>query len=168
MLYTSAEANKLLRSLKDEMDTEDRRERENYIYQAALGEDIESVRPPYDFAVTNARLQEIGSKIAAVKHAINLFNVKTTVVDGITIDMALVMLPQLQRRKTMLDAMRVLPKMKRNQLYGNGRANVIDYTYANFSPDDAEEEYKRVSAEIDRIQLALDRVNTTEKMEIDI
>ena len=168
MLYTSAEANKLLRALKNEETAEKMKEAENHKFEAALGENIEDVRPDYSFAETNRKLEEIRKKIVAVKYAINVFNVKTVIVDNITIDMALIMLPQLTDRKRSLYNMKTLPAKKRNKLYGTGMANVIDYTYANFSLEEAEAEYTRISEEIDRIQLALDKVNATEKMEIDI
>ena len=168
MLYTSAEANKLLRALRDEEMAEKMKEAENHKFEAALGENIEDVRPDYSLEATNKKLEEIRNKIVAVKHAINVFNVKTVIVDNITIDMALIMLPQLTDRKRSLYNMKTLPAKKRNRLYGTGTANVIDYTYANFSPEEAEAEYTRISEEIDRIQLALDKVNATEKMEIDI
>lgn len=56
-----------------------------------MGEDIESVRPAYDYAKTQARLEELEGAIRRLKHAINCFNT-TQVVDGfgITIDEMLV------------------------------------------------------------------------------
>lgn len=66
------------------------------ISRAAMGEDIESVRPAYDYAKTQARLEELEGTIRRLKHAINRFNT-TQVVDGfgITIDEMLVYIPQL-------------------------------------------------------------------------
>ena len=48
-LYTSAEAAKLLRSLKNEEELLLTKEREGYTFAAALGENIEDVRPDYSF-----------------------------------------------------------------------------------------------------------------------
>ena len=52
MKYTSAEANKLLRKLNDEKTSVMYREENGKEVLAAVGEDIESVRPKYDFTET--------------------------------------------------------------------------------------------------------------------
>ena len=168
MLYTSAEASKLLRSLKSEEGTEKLKEMENNTFQAAIGENIDDVRPDYEFGATNRKLHDIRRKIVIVKHAINVFNATTVIIDDITIDMALIMLPQLTERKQILYNMKMIPPKKRNKVYGMGTADVIDYTYANFDPKEVEAEYERVSKKIDEIQLALDKTNVTKKMEINI
>lgn len=167
-LYTSAEAAKLLRSLKDEEDLILAKEREGYTFEAALGENADDVRPDYSFKETCAALSEVRRKIITIKHAVNVFNSTTKIFGNTTIDMALIMLPQLSSRKQMLNGMLMLPDKKRNKVYGNGSANVIDYTYTNFSAAEVKEEYERVSKKIDDLQLALDKANTTITMEIDI
>lgn len=167
-LYTSAEAAKLLRSLKDEEELILAKEREGYTFEAALGENTDDVRPDYSFNETCEALYEVRRKIITIKHAVNVFNSTTKIFGDTTIDMALIMLPQLSSRKRMLSGMLMLPDKKRNKVYGNGSANVIDYTYANFSAAEVKEEYERVSKKIDDLQLALDKANTTITMEIDI
>lgn len=94
MKYTSAQANKLLKKLNDEYSALLDKEQRSWDFRAAMGEDIESVRPAYDYAKTQARLEELEGTIRRLKHAINLFNT-TQVVDGfgITIDEMLVYIP---------------------------------------------------------------------------
>ena len=91
MKYTSAQANKLLKKLNDEYSALLDKEQRSRDFRAAMGEDIESVRPAYDYAKTQARLEELEGAIRRLKHAINCFNT-TQVVDGfgITIDEMLV------------------------------------------------------------------------------
>ena len=91
MKYTSAQANKLLKKLNDEYSALLDKEQRSRDFRAAMGEDIESVRPAYDYAKTQARLEELEGAIRRLKHAINRFNT-TQVVDGfgITIDEMLV------------------------------------------------------------------------------
>jgi len=87
MKYTSAQANKLLKKLNDEYSALLDKEQRSRDFRAAMGEDVESVRPAYDYAETQARLAELEGKIRALKHAINCFNM-THFVDGfeMTID----------------------------------------------------------------------------------
>ena len=81
MKYTSAQANKLLKKLNDEYSALLDKEQRSRDFRAAMGEDIESVRPAYDYAKTQARLEELEGTIRRLKHAINRFNT-TQVVDG--------------------------------------------------------------------------------------
>ena len=57
MKYTSAQANKLLKKLNDEYSALLHKEQRSRDFRAAMGEDIESVRPAYDYAKTQARLE---------------------------------------------------------------------------------------------------------------
>lgn len=120
MKYTSAQANKLLKKLNDEYSALLDKEQRSRDFRAAMGEDVESVRPAYDYAETQARLAELEGKIRALKHAINCFNM-THFVDGfeMTIDEMLVYIPQLTRRKNKLLEMKSrLPKERIEEQYG--------------------------------------------------
>ena len=81
MNYTSAQANKLLKKLNDEYTALLDKETRSRDFRAAMGEDVESVRPVYDYAETQIRLAELEAKIRKLKHAINIFNATQTV-DG--------------------------------------------------------------------------------------
>ena len=121
MKYTSAQANKLLKKLNDEYSALLDKEQRSRDFRAAMGEDIESVRPAYDYAKTQARLEELEGAIRRLKHAINRFNT-TQVVDGfgITIDEMLVYIPQLTKRKSKLLEMKSrLPKERVEEQYGS-------------------------------------------------
>lgn len=56
MKYTSAEAGKLLKKLNDERASLLLREENSKDFLAAVGEDLESVRPDYNFATTQVAL----------------------------------------------------------------------------------------------------------------
>ena len=56
MTYTSAQANKLLKKLNDEHAALLDKENRSKDFRAAMGEDIESVRPAYDYADTQKKL----------------------------------------------------------------------------------------------------------------
>lgn len=106
MKYTSAEAAKLLRKLNEEVENLEDQEVRTRQFNAAIGEDIESVRPAYDYMDTQRKLDELQAKIRMVKHSLNCFNSTTEVAGfGMTIDQLLVYIPQLSRRKQKLAMM---------------------------------------------------------------
>ena len=167
MKYTSAQANKLLKKLNDEYSALLDKEQRSRDFRAAMGEDVESVRPAYDYAETQARLAELEGKIRALKHAINCFNM-THFVDGfeMTIDEMLVYIPQLTRRKNKLLEMKSrLPKERVEEQYGR-QSNIIDYRYANYDIAAVEADYDKTVDELSRAQLALDAINGRETFDL--
>ncbi|MCQ2428712.1 MAG: hypothetical protein MJ192_00120 [Clostridia bacterium] len=167
MICTSAEAAKLLKELTEEMNDLLRMESMSCSYVAAVGEDLEAVRPVYDFAGTQARLDLLEAKTRRIKHAINQFNASHLVPGfDMTIDQILVYIPQLSRRKDKLSGMKnTLPKARVNN---RGTGTIIEYKYANYDLDTVTAEYDRVADELRRAQLGLDAVNSTETFELDI
>ena len=169
--YTSAQAAKLLRKLKEEHQLLLTEEANNRFFLAATGEDVESLRPAYDFEKTQTTLSDLERKIRKVKHAINLFNC-FTVVEGKTIDEILVYLPQLQERREKLSCMigrREKQRAKSSVMSRySGQSAIIDYEYANYDIKKAEEVYKKVCDEIAALQTALDVANTTGEIEIEL
>ena len=169
MKYTSAEAAKLLRRLNEEHEALLELERQSASFVAAVSEDLESIRPAYDLIAVQGKLAEIEAKVRKVKHALNVFNSTHSVPGfGMTIDQMLVYIPQLSQRKAKLRNMAgVLPK---NRVKGRSAVNsaVLEYTYANYSVEEAKALADAASDELARAQTALDKVNSTETMEIDL
>ena len=169
MKYTSAEAAKLLRRLNEEHEALLELERQSSSFVAAVSEDIESVRPAYELIAVQRKLAELEAQVRKVKHALNVFNSTHTVPGfGMTIDQLLVYIPQLSQRKAKLrDMAGVLPKTR---VKGRSAVNsaVIEYTYANYDVEAARAAADAASEELARAQTALDKVNNTETMEIDM
>ena len=154
MRVTSAEANKILRTKQDELNALKAVENKSAVFVAATTEDVEAARPEYDI------------KIRKLKHAINLFNVshKPEGFD-MTVDEMLIYIPQLTSMKGKYQGMASrLPKTRRES--GYSRSGLIEYEYANYDPAFAQEQLDRVTEELARAQLALDKLNTTETFEI--
>ena len=166
---TSTEANKLLKKIVEEKNIIVSQEEQTCKFNAAINEDVDSVRPEYNYDEIRLEIIKYDYKIRAIKHAINVFNTTTTVGDtGMTIDEILVYIPQLTEKKNRLYLMqRRLPK-QRTSVFGMGNNSVIDYTYANYDVDIAKRDYMAVSDELREIQTALDLVNSTITFEIDI
>ena len=169
MKYTSAEAAKLLRRLNEEHEALLELERQSASFVAAVSEDLESIRPAYDLIAVQRKLAEIEAKVRKVKHALNVFNSTHSVPGfGMTIDQLLVYIPQLSQRRMKLRVMAgALPKTR---VRGRSAVNsaVIEYTYANYSVEEAKALADAASDELARAQTALDKVNSTETMEIDL
>lgn len=167
MKYTSSEAAKLLRKLNESHSALMQKESQSKEFLASVGEDVESVRPDYDYAAVQAELEALEGRIRAVKHAINLFNTTHTVPGfDMTIDQLLVYIPQLTARKAKLGYMRsVLPKTRE---LGRTNSSIIDYRYANYDLAAVERDYNEVTDLLSRAQTALDLLNSTETMDIEI
>ena len=166
MKYTSAEAAKLLRRLNEEHETLEAAEQSAGTFIVASGEDVESLRPEYDYEQTQKQLKEIEDKIVTVKHALNVFN-STRKLPGldITADQALIIMPQLSRRKDRLDTMRRrLPKTRET---GIRSGNIIDYCLTNYDPKQAQADFEKTSEELSKLQTALDLFNNTDTLEIE-
>lgn len=167
MKYTSAEAGKLLKKLNDEQRSILLREINGKEFLAAVGEDIESVRPGYDFAKVQAELFAVETKIRKVKHALNVFNSTTVIPEfNITIDEMLVLIPQLTAKKEKLAKMKdKLPKV-REQTRMN--SSILDYRYLNYEVKAVSEEYEKTADTLSKAQNALDSVNMTKTLEVDL
>ena len=166
MLCTSSEAAKLLRKLNEEKSSLESQESKASAFSAAITENVEDARPEYDYAATQSAIDEVDTKIRRVKHAINTFNLTHEVPGfGMTVDMMLVYIPQLTRKKQRLSAMKDrLPKTREYIRV----AGIIEYSYANYDVAQAARDYDAVSEELSRAQTALDVLNNSVKFEIDI
>ena len=169
MLVTSAQAAKLLRQLNDELRALQLKEANSSSFVAAIQEDIESVRPVYNFKKMRDAQAEVACKIRKVKHAINVFNTTTIIPDfNITIDEMLVYLPQLNAECTTLSKMRdAMPKVRVSSGYSGG-GNIIDYKYANYDIEEVSKYYAELSHTLAKAQTVLDLVNSTVEFEINI
>lgn len=169
MKITSAQAAKLLRQLNDELRTLQYREENTKSFLAAIGEDAESVRPVYDYEATQDAQIKLETKIRRLKHAINIFNTTQIIPEfGFTIDEMLVYLPQLSKRWAKLSEMKdALPKAREEACYSRS-STIIDYRYANYDIEQVNKDYLALSDELAKAQTALDYINNTVEMEIDI
>lgn len=162
MKLTSAEAAKMLRKLNDDLEALRVRESASEVFVAAISENVEDVRPEYDFAKTREEEELLAGQIRKLKHALNVFNVTTEVPGfGMTIDAMLVYIPQLTNTRNRLAAMkRRLPK-ERVEAGFRSASNIIDYRYANYDIAAAQAAYDEVSNRLAKAQTALDLVNST-------
>ena len=168
MNVTSSEANKELRRYKDELSRLQAMERQSATFTVATTESAPDARPEYDFVETQAKIDAIQQKVRTIKHAINEFNVTHCPEDfDMTVDEMLVYIPQLTAAKSKYKEMVTrMPKKRKDS--GYSRSSLIEYEYTNYSIEAAQAFLDKVTAELTKAQLALDRLNTTVKFEIDI
>lgn len=167
---TSAYANKMLKSLEDDKAFWVNKEEASSTYVAAINE--EAVVPEYDYTEVSTNISAIDEKIAIIKHALNVNNATAKVSVGDTemsIDIILVKMAQLNKRKSVLDQMRKqLPKAREEHRSYMPRNTVPEYRYINYDLDLIKREYERVSKIIMEMQMALDRYNQTVQFDVDI
>ena len=168
MKCTSAEANKLLRKLFDEHTDLIKKEEEARIFKAATVENLEDARPEYDYSSVQQELARIETQIRTIKHAINVFNLTQEIPGtGMTIDQALVYIPQLSQRKQKLSLMKQQQKKKREEGYQTN-SHFIEYIYANYDPDQAAADYNKATDELAKLQNALSLINSSVRFDIEL
>ena len=169
MTLTSAQAAKLLKKLNAILADIRRTEDKSSTFLAALGEDVESVRPEYSYEDTRKNEDEVKEAIRKVKHAINVFNTTTVIPEfNMTVDEMLVYIPQLTDKLSVLSSLKGRLPKERQSTYGVSSSNLIDYRYTNYDVEKAAADYAETADILSNAQLALDKVNTTCTMEIDI
>lgn len=169
MKMTSAQAAKLLRQWNESLKALQRREENTKTFLASLGEDLESVRPEYDYAAMQAEQAAVEVNIRKLKHTLNVFNTTTIIPEfEMTIDQMLIYLPQLTNRLEKLSRMKeLLPKQRENALYSRNSA-IIDYRYANYDIQTVEKDYEVLAETLAKAQTALDYINNTVLLEVDL
>ena len=167
MKMTSAEANKRIRQLKDQIRLLESQERNLTSFIAATTENVEEVRPVYSYEETAAKYDALEKEIRKIKHALNRFNAGT-VPEGtdMTIDEILVFLPQATERLRKLSGMLARPAKLRAE--DTGRTSIIEYEYLNYDLAAGQRDYDALSEKKARVMTALDLTNNTVPFDVDL
>lgn len=159
----------MIRKVMEEKSDEIEKERQSSVFNAAVGENPESVRPEYSYNQTQKFIQECDRKIRIIKHAINCFNTTQKIGYGdMTIDEALVRVSQLTEAKKRLHDLQIRIPKERVSALGSENSSFIDYRYTNYSITEARSYYQKISYTLRNLQAALEVINVTAKVEFDL
>ena len=156
---TSAQAAKLLRKWNEELTALEAREEISREFVATAGEDLDMVRPAYEYREMQEAIRALEEKIRSLKHALNLFNANTLIPElGMTIDQLLIYIPQLSKKKAKLSQMAAKLPLSREVRYNS---SLVEYRYANYDPEQVKADCEAVSDELSQAQMLLDAANST-------
>ena len=168
MKVTSAYANKMIRKLNDDKAFWENKEMNACVYTAATDE--EPVIPEYSYPEVSGKIAEIDERILTIRHALNVNNASNRIQIGertMSVDMILIRMAQLNNRKFTLDIMRKRePKTRRDARFAPAKKSVIEYEYVNYDLETVKADYENLTAELETLQLALDKYNQTVEIEI--
>lgn len=159
MKMTSQMANKLLKKWQDELELATDAEDRNKMFVASIEENLEEVRPVYSLFDASDRVRTLAGRIAAIKHAVNVFNSTTECFDHLTVDQVLVLMPIYSAR---VSTLRQMANRSEKERYQYGSSAHIEYRYANYSVDEAKQQMDSWNEALTAMQIALDKVNQTE------
>lgn len=110
-------------------------------------------------------MDALNDKIAKLRHGINVFNT-TTKLEGFdfTVDESLVRMAMLTEKKNRLSRMKGVRELTRS---GGYRAEP-EFTKRNYDAALVENEYRKTSDELVRLQMALDKANMSIEFDVDI
>ena len=158
---TSAEAMKQLKELEIKRRQILQEEQDTCVFTVATSENVENVRPAYDFQFTQMDLEVCENHIRELKHKLNVFNTTYMIPElGMTIDQVLVVMPMLSGEVNKLRKMASTMDKKRCNSYSS-RVGMIEYEYINYDRAQVKEEYDKKSKRLADMQIALDKANTT-------
>ena len=167
MKMTSAQANKKLKQMNAELSLLIRTEQQSCIFRAAVGENVDEVRPEYEYHHMQLAIDTLNGKIRKLKHSINVFNTITEIPgQHCTIDEALVKISQLTQKVNRL--VKMCSRLPRERADDNYRSNIIDYVILNYDRNDAAMDYQNTQEELAELQTALDTVNNTVEYDFDV
>ena len=125
--------------------------------------DADKINTDYDFDATRKTIEELNTEIMKLKHALNVSN--STVLVGefdLTIGECLVYMAQLNKEKEVLERMsRNLSKSRRTTFHGT-----VEYTVTNYDVELCKTKLDDVKALLRKLQLAIDRVNLNNMIEM--
>ena len=117
----------------------------------------------YDFAKTRENIAYFNKEIMKLKHALNVSN-STVIVEefGLTIGECLVYMAQLNNEKNVLEMMSRFQSKSRHTTY----TGTVEYTVTNYDVEACKAELTKIKDTVRRLQLAIDRVNLNNVIEI--
>ncbi|MCH5156875.1 MAG: hypothetical protein J1G02_03240 [Clostridiales bacterium] len=132
-----------------------------YTYQ----EEDAKIVPEYSYAKTRKAVDLLDTKIRKLRHALAVANT-TVMVDefNVTLGEALVMLAQYQNKCELLEDMSSRQQISQRSSY----SGKMEITCCNYDVVTALKDYENLRLVINRLQVAIDRANLTNYVEVEV
>lgn len=161
MKMCHTQAMKLLKELAEQKSALLAAENKNCTISYREGE--EKTACDYDYAATRAAEEEIDERVLRIRSALAHANCTVKVdFEGLTLAEALVLLAQLQNKRRQLEYLAGMKQLSR-RITENG---TIEYTEKLFDVKEAAQDAKEVRARIGALQIAIDRANLNNYIEV--
>ena len=150
---------KLMEQEKNEITAEEKR-----ICQTTYQSATDKIDNGYNFTKTRDNISGLDSEIRQLKHLLNHSNATTVVGDfNMTLGECLVYMAQLNNERGILEQLAQKEATTRHSTF-NG---VIEYTELNYDKSECKERLKQTQETIAKLQIAIDRTNLTNMIEIE-
>ena len=131
-----------------------------YTYQ----DENAKIVPSYSYKATRKAVDELDTKIRKLRHALAVANCSVMVDEfNVTIGEALVMLAQYQNKCDLLSDMSSRQQIAQRSTY----SGKMDITCCNYDVATALKDYENLRLVINRLQVAIDRANLTNFVEVE-
>ena len=124
----------------------------------------DKIETGYNFMESRKQLDNIDFEIRKLKHLVNVVNTTTVIPEyNLTIDECIIFLAQLNNELRILDSMRQKKSVVRKSCMGS---NIIEFTETCYNVEECKDLFDKVNAEIQKLQMCIDRINLTEMIEV--
>lgn len=163
MFFTISEMEKELEKYKERNRVLASIEEYNSTYDMCNGEDVDIVRPKYDYEKTQKELKENIEVIMCIKYAIdNALSTFTVPEYNMTLDELKMYIEYLDKRISRLYSLKMRSFFNRSMYDG-----IIEYEYRNFDIEEVEKDYDDATLELRRAKDTLYKYLATEEFETD-
>lgn len=162
MKMCHSEVIKYIKELESKKSVLLRKERNSstYTYQ----DESAKIVPEYSYELTRKEVDELDGKIRNLRHALAVANCTVKVDDfDITIGEALVLLAQLNNKCDILENM-----SSRQQICQQMSYATMQITACNYDVAKATEDYENLRLHIGKLQVAIDRANLVNYVEVEL
>ena len=131
-----------------------------YSYQ----DEVSKIVPNYDYKKTRKAVDALDTKIRKLRHALAVANCSVIVEEfDVTLGEALVMLAQYQNKCELLSEMSSRQQISQRSSY----SGKMEITCCNYDVEKVVKEYEELRLLIGRLQVAIDRANLTNFVEVE-
>ncbi len=132
-----------------------------YVYQTTDS----VIVPEYDYETTRKQLDDLDVRIRRLKHILSVANCTVEVEGfGVTIGEALVMLAQYQNKAQTLERM----ASRQQKIQSSSFAGKMEITECNYDVAQVARDYEKLRLVISKLQVAIDRANLINTVEVDL